>query len=837
MRKEKGITLIAVVVTIIVLLIVAMITMTFVIGENGLFSRSNKASEHHKIEGYKDVLEVLRGVSEIEKGVNGISSKEYMDIYEEETKKDKNLEEATIKRKSEDTVRVITKEGYIFDITEKETKYIGKQDDLPPPPDLKKGDIKFNYNPSEWTNENVKVGIEIAKEEIKNAGYTLEYSRDGKEWKVYTEELEFEENGAIHARLINTLDVTGGIATGNVANIDKVAPKEFTAEATVTTNSITVNGSTEDEPKTETNGCSGIARYEYSINNGAWQASNVFNSLIQNTKYTIKMKAIDNAGNETETENVEVTTKTVAVATGNITISAPTWNASTHKATVTISKGSAVSSELRIQYQVNGYEEEKWTEGTTVGNLNNKDVVYARLWDGRNAGSYATSTIIDGTKPSAGISAGAVNNKTVTLTATGSDAQSGVASYKFYVGGSLKTTVTSEQGSATYNYTTTFGSINAYVEVTDKAGNISKSNTITINDYTIKTLAELKVFRDSVNNGTAYSGITIKQIASITMDTASWIPIGNVNRKFNGIYDGQNNTISNMKISSGTAGIGLFGYINSNSNIKNLTISNPNINVQGKIVGAAVGDNSGTIENVKVVGGTIIGTMHVGGVCGKSGGTIKLCSNSATVKYTNSGEFLGWSVGGIVGYAVGTITQCMNTGNITGTHTVGGIVGEGSTTTINSCVNKGTVKSDKDSDSAIAGGIIGMSTYTGTTTIENCYNTGTISSVIYSGGIAGEAGNTNSKTTIRNCYSIGTIQGPNKGGIVDSEFVIGNLVVSNNYWLTGCGATYGRQMQATNTSAMPKTSAELKALAGTLGSAYKADSKNINGGYPILNWQ
>ena len=45
MRKNKGITLIALVITIIVLLILATVSIATLIGENGILSQANKAKE------------------------------------------------------------------------------------------------------------------------------------------------------------------------------------------------------------------------------------------------------------------------------------------------------------------------------------------------------------------------------------------------------------------------------------------------------------------------------------------------------------------------------------------------------------------------------------------------------------------------------------------------------------------------------------------------------------------------------------------------------------------------------------------------------------------------
>ena len=49
MKREKGITLISLVVTIIVLLILAGVTLTMLTGENGIMTRAKTAREKHEI--------------------------------------------------------------------------------------------------------------------------------------------------------------------------------------------------------------------------------------------------------------------------------------------------------------------------------------------------------------------------------------------------------------------------------------------------------------------------------------------------------------------------------------------------------------------------------------------------------------------------------------------------------------------------------------------------------------------------------------------------------------------------------------------------------------------
>ncbi len=66
--KEKGITLIALVITIIILLILAGVTLTTALGQNGLFERAKYAGEKYK-ESEADEAEKLE---EVEKDIDKI---------------------------------------------------------------------------------------------------------------------------------------------------------------------------------------------------------------------------------------------------------------------------------------------------------------------------------------------------------------------------------------------------------------------------------------------------------------------------------------------------------------------------------------------------------------------------------------------------------------------------------------------------------------------------------------------------------------------------------------------------------------------------------------------
>lgn len=67
---------------------------------------------------------------------------------------------------------------------------------------------------------------------------------------------------------------------------------------------------------------------------------------------------------------------------------------------------------------------------------------------------------------------------------------------------------------------------------------------------TISTLEELKAFRDEVNAGNTFKGETIELANDIDLGGEEWTPIGTQSHQFQGIFNGNGHTISNLKINS-----------------------------------------------------------------------------------------------------------------------------------------------------------------------------------------------------------------------------------------------------------------------------------------------
>ena len=90
-REEKAITLVALVITIVILIILAGITMSISLGNGGLFKRAKNSQIAYEIGLYKDKLESRKAECFLEKEENP-SLQEYIEhIQDKENIKDKDI--------------------------------------------------------------------------------------------------------------------------------------------------------------------------------------------------------------------------------------------------------------------------------------------------------------------------------------------------------------------------------------------------------------------------------------------------------------------------------------------------------------------------------------------------------------------------------------------------------------------------------------------------------------------------------------------------------------------------------------------------------------------------
>ena len=274
--------------------------------------------------------------------------------------------------------------------------------------------------------------------------------------------------------------------------------------------------------------------------------------------------------------------------------------------------------------------------------------------------------------------------------------------------------------------------------------------------FVLKTAEHLAWFRDYVNEGhpsacakiandvqeidmssVCHVADTEKQVAEL-----SWTPIGNSDNMYQGTFDGNGKTISNLYINATSGDAGFFGYAG-NGSIKNITFDNAKVNSTGNNTGILAGyDGYCIIENIKTLEKcSVEGIENVGGIAGSTIGNIINCENHAMVMGASC-------VGGIVGYYDGSyrsITSCANYGVVTGSeNTVGGMAG---------CFGSGT--------------------------LQNSANYGDVTGALYVGNLIGDA----NKCNLNNVLGTGNVTATSDTDC--AGLLVGNI--SNGYSSTASG--------------------------------------------------
>ena len=258
--------------------------------------------------------------------------------------------------------------------------------------------------------------------------------------------------------------------------------------------------------------------------------------------------------------------------------------------------------------------------------------------------------------------------------------------------------------------------------------------------FVLKTADHLAWFRDCVNEcNTLVCAKIADDVKEIDMSTVchkadtekqvaelSWTPIGNFDNNYQGTFDGNGKTISNLYINATSEFAGFFGYL-AGGNIKNITFDNAKVNSTGNYYTGILAGYAGSciFENIKTLGNcSVEGKDITGGIAGIAVGNISNCENHAEVKGMGSlGGILGMyygsdnsitscanygavtgtyrQVGGMVGYFdSGTIQNSANYGDITGKDNVGNLIGEGVICNLNNVLGTGNVTATSDTERA-----------------------------------------------------------------------------------------------------------------------------------------
>ena len=207
--------------------------------------------------------------------------------------------------------------------------------------------------------------------------------------------------------------------------------------------------------------------------------------------------------------------------------------------------------------------------------------------------------------------------------------------------------------------------------------------------------------------------IIINDINLVGYPATQFKNIGNNEKRFTGVFDGNDHKIWNSTVC-------LFGYLGEGGEIKSLGMENVDVNSVSNVGGLVVVNDQGTIRNCYSTG-SVSGRWTVDGLVGQNGSFWMECE----------GDFCWFFLG------EAWIYNCYSTCSVSGTRQcIGGLVGENNAT------------------------------------IMNCYSTGNVSGYVdpYLGGIGigGLVGGNNGRIT--NAYSTGSVLGNTQvGGLVGNN--------------------------------------------------------------------
>ena len=229
-------------------------------------------------------------------------------------------------------------------------------------------------------------------------------------------------------------------------------------------------------------------------------------------------------------------------------------------------------------------------------------------------------------------------------------------------------------------------------------------------EHRIGTLTEFTNFVNSVNSyGAKYNGTTVYLDSDLTLSGITGQIGKSISNHFQGMFDGQGHTISDLKINTTSENTGLFGYS------KGMTVRN------------VVLDESCSVTNSMT--STAFTWVEVGGIVGYCDASTSSCTiennvNMASVTFSGNTSDKGYLfIGGIVGRLDSTdgkytsvARNCVNYGSVTRSGEIfytylGGIEGisQGSSKAhayIQNCANYGTItRSRIVSESLYIGGI------------------------------------------------------------------------------------------------------------------------------------
>ena len=629
--KNRGVTLVALVVTVVVTIIIASITLGTLLGENGIIKNSQSSKETAEQQSERIAVEQATTAAMTQDRYGKLEES----IFKEELD---NATEGAKTNTYDDIFSVIvtfedTKRAYEVDT---ET---GEVTPIPYPYEnvgislsysLEKDGRTWLQDGSEWTNDNVVVTVNFDENnseyndwtENKKIMYRLEKDT---EWKEYNDSSKIvsERNQKVYVKVQGDENRTK-VVEGETKYIDKIKPVIRNIE--VAGNEVSIEATDE---------ASGIIGYAVTTSKN--QPTNFtsctntkeFNKVVTASatgrNYYVWVKdAAGNIGSNKDT----VIAEEIPSGDGIIITHIPTeWT----NGDVTATASSQIA-DLEIQMST---DNSNWKTTKTL-TVEQNGTVYARFWNGNEAGSATTHQIsnIDKIKPTITVNpetSNASKTKEITITARdeGGSGLSSSNSYQCY----LSTSKTSQEGGEWKDYTSgqTFpigtglnGTYYLHIKpIKDNATNISttastqvygpyvfanKAPTITIspNNQSNYTKSTNVIITVTDNNGVGLSSSNSYQYYLSTSSTSqvggSWqnyisgqaFPIGE--GKTGTYYIHVKSVSDNAGNSSGNKVSGAF-YFDNTAPVITKTPSNPQEPVKNATITITASDTGGSKLN------------------------------------------------------------------------------------------------------------------------------------------------------------------------------------------------------------------------------------------------
>lgn len=215
MKKQNGITLIALVVTIVILLILAGVSISMLVGDNGVVKKSQVASTKYKQASAEEKLAIVLSDGEVQKHTEGLTDEQ----LDEKIEQVGNL----LPKETEDSKnQYVVVDGYLFEVDRtvpKIGRYVGESKDIAFPTVNATAALGAEKKDATITITALEEKKGITKIEIWQAGEMLkDFTYDNVKTEI-TQNYEVTQNGKYVIRACGevysstTVEVTGIIAS------------------------------------------------------------------------------------------------------------------------------------------------------------------------------------------------------------------------------------------------------------------------------------------------------------------------------------------------------------------------------------------------------------------------------------------------------------------------------------------------------------------------------------------------------------------------------------------------------------------------------------------------